>query len=67
MKILALMASFLLIVTFSVSYAAPNQGSEVKDVHKLTSNIRWLGHDSFRIEGKGWRFTSPPTALMQNV
>jgi L-ascorbate metabolism protein UlaG (beta-lactamase superfamily) len=33
--------------------AVPPKGAEEAEMNKLTSNIHWLGHDSFRIDGEG--------------
>lgn len=33
--------------------AATTKGKETQDMDKLTANIHWLGHDSFRIDGEG--------------
>jgi L-ascorbate metabolism protein UlaG (beta-lactamase superfamily) len=33
--------------------AAPPKGAEEAELKKMTSNIHWLGHDSFRIDGEG--------------
>jgi L-ascorbate metabolism protein UlaG (beta-lactamase superfamily) len=35
------------------SWAAAIQETEVQVMKKLTANIHWLGHDSFRIDGDG--------------
>ena len=33
--------------------AATTKGKEAQNMDKLTANIHWLGHDSFRIDGEG--------------
>jgi L-ascorbate metabolism protein UlaG (beta-lactamase superfamily) len=35
------------------SWAATSQEAEAQELKKLTANIHWLGHDSFRIDGDG--------------
>ena len=35
------------------AWAADTKGKEAQDMNKLTANIHWLGHDSFRIDGEG--------------
>lgn len=45
-----------LLLTISIGYGswtAATKGMEVQDMKNLTSNIHWLGHDSFRIDGDG--------------
>jgi len=32
--------------------AATTKGKEAQNMDKLTANIHWLGHDSFRIDGE---------------
>jgi L-ascorbate metabolism protein UlaG (beta-lactamase superfamily) len=44
----------LAIFTFSVpARAAAPKGAEEGELKKMTANIHWLGHDSFRIDGEG--------------
>ncbi len=48
--LLILMAAF----AFSgPAWAAAPKGAEEAELKKLTANIHWLGHDSFRIDGEG--------------
>jgi L-ascorbate metabolism protein UlaG (beta-lactamase superfamily) len=61
----------LLVATYSLAEASASQspaGGET-DVKELVSNIHWLGHDSFRIEGDGlviyidpWQLEGGPKA-----
>jgi hypothetical protein len=41
------------------AWAATPTGAELK---KLTANIHWLGHDSFRIDGEGAVIYLDPTS-----
>jgi len=45
----------LLLTTFSPgeSWASPPQVGAKMEAKEMVSNIHWLGHDSFRIEGDG--------------
>lgn len=46
----------LLLLTVSLRHgalAASTKGKEDQNMDKLTANIHWLGHDSFRIDGDG--------------
>jgi L-ascorbate metabolism protein UlaG (beta-lactamase superfamily) len=51
---LTLCLALLLTVTLGEwAMAATTQGKEAPNMDKLTANIHWLGHDSFRIDGEG--------------
>jgi len=51
---LLLCLPLLLTVTLCHSaLAATATGKEAQNMEKLTANIHWLGHDSFRIDGEG--------------
>lgn len=45
-------ASMLILLSGAALAAAP-QGAQEAAMKQLTSNIHWLGHDSFRIDGEG--------------
>jgi L-ascorbate metabolism protein UlaG (beta-lactamase superfamily) len=46
--------SLLLTITLCHgAFAATTKGKEAQNMEKLTANIHWLGHDSFRIDGDG--------------
>jgi L-ascorbate metabolism protein UlaG (beta-lactamase superfamily) len=49
-----LLVLLLILCVFSGrAQAAPPKGEEVVELKKMISNIHWLGHDSFRIDGDG--------------
>jgi L-ascorbate metabolism protein UlaG (beta-lactamase superfamily) len=61
--IIALSAiSLLLIPSYGFAESSSPPGSDV-DVKRLVSNIHWLGHDSFRIEGDGVVIYTDPWQL----
>ena len=43
----------LTIILCQGASAATTKGKEAQNMDKLTGNIHWLGHDSFRIDGEG--------------
>jgi len=53
-RISAFLLLFLSVICFQGAvWACSSKGAEQTDLKKMTSNIHWLGHDSFRIEGQG--------------
>lgn len=48
-----LIPASMLILFSGAALAASPQGAQEAEMKQLTSNIHWLGHDSFRIDGDG--------------
>jgi L-ascorbate metabolism protein UlaG (beta-lactamase superfamily) len=58
----------VLLVVFSFQgnlWAAAPTGAEAAALKKLTANIHWLGHDSFRIDGEGMVIYLDPYKLKE--
>jgi L-ascorbate metabolism protein UlaG (beta-lactamase superfamily) len=52
-SLIVCLALLLTVTLCAKASAATTIGKEAQNMDKLTANIHWLGHDSFRIDGEG--------------